>query len=467
VIWIHGGSYENGGPQNASAFVELAKDVVWVSINYRMGWAGFLGGEQLRSRDPHRSTGNYGIQVRALEIELSVRWQLSVGAAQPLPLGGCAARGCLQDQREAMRWVRANIASFGGDARRITIDGCSAGAGSVAVHMTNNRSYAFYDQAGGQSGIIAQWNSLPMSAAQLFYDLFTQAAGCASAACLETKTTDELAAAATKAWSARTAQPTFDGSNNYSPVVDGVELLATPRESVLRGHTFEGPVLLGTAADEVCSLEGHDFSFSMSEAAFKADTEQEYAGSNISVGQVLALYGQPPGQPNASCGCGTPQLPMFCFACKKQLGRYSPWWWAAIERGSDFGFHCPARQFARKFNLGPTFLYTYMVMKQQFPGLWCVPHCSELSSILFGATSADPSTPAGRLLLATAAYRISFLRHGDPNVDRLESSPEWPTYSERDESMVLALEDAGDVHVRRGYRRAPCEYWETLPGGPD
>ena len=57
-----------------------------------------------------------------------------------------------QDQREAMRWVRAHIASFGGDVHRITIDGCSAGAGSVAVHMTSNRSWPLFDQAGGQSG---------------------------------------------------------------------------------------------------------------------------------------------------------------------------------------------------------------------------------------------------------------------------------------------------------------------------
>ena len=106
-------------------------------------------------------------------------------------------------------------------------------------------------------------------------------------------------------------------------------------------------------------------------------------------------------------------------------------------------------------------------MKLQYPGLYCVPHCSELSSILFGAGSVNPKTPEGRLLLATAAYRLSFVRHGDPNIDRLESSAYWPAYGPRDESLVLALEDVGGIHVERGYRKSPCDYWETLPYGPD
>ena len=62
MIWLHGGSYSTGSPQNASLFVELSQKVVWVGVNYRLNVYGFLGGEELRGRDEHNSTGNYGLQ---------------------------------------------------------------------------------------------------------------------------------------------------------------------------------------------------------------------------------------------------------------------------------------------------------------------------------------------------------------------------------------------------------------------
>ena len=131
VVWLHGGAYSEGSPQNATFLVDLAagdgggaQGVVWVGVNYRLNVFGFLGGDALRALDPGNGTGNYG----------------------------------LQDQRAALRWARANIQSFGGDPRKITIDGCSAGAGSTANHVTNVRSWPYFDQAAGQSGMLAQWN---------------------------------------------------------------------------------------------------------------------------------------------------------------------------------------------------------------------------------------------------------------------------------------------------------------------
>jgi carboxylesterase type B len=291
-----------------------------------------------------------------------------------------------------------------------------------------------------------------MPSAEAFFQLFIKAADCASVNCLETKSTAQLAAAAATAWANRTGQPDYAGENNYAPVVDGVELTATPLQLTLAGHTFSGPVLLGTAADEVCSLEGKDFPFDFSEADFKADTAAEYGGNGVNVSTVTSIYA---GQPNASCGCSTPQMPEFCIKCKKRE-EYSPWWWAAMERGSDFGFHCPSRTFSKVFGAtNPTYLYTFKVLKEQFPGLWCVPHCSELSSVFFNTAAIDPNTPQGKLLLATALYRISFIRHGDPNIDRHASAPKWLPYEavSGSNSMALSMEDAGGIHLEQGYRK--------------
>ena len=208
VVWIHGGGYQTGAPPNGTALVEQSGgSIIFIGINYRMGWAGFLGAEQLRALDTtDGSTGNAGIQ----------------------------------DQRAALEWVQTHIASFGGDPKRVTIDGCSAGAGSVAVHVTSPKAWTSFSQAAAQSGMLAAWNSLPLDDATTFYQLFAAAAGCTdnatAVACLEPKGSAELAAAAAKAWTTRVAQADYAGNNNYAPVLDGVEVVDTPINLLRKGE---------------------------------------------------------------------------------------------------------------------------------------------------------------------------------------------------------------------------------------
>lgn len=77
-----------------------------------------------------------------------------------------------------MEWVRENIASFGGNPQKITIDDCSAGAGSTANHIVNKKSWPFFDQAAGESGVGAQWNVNIMQQSQLFFDTLVLDANC-------------------------------------------------------------------------------------------------------------------------------------------------------------------------------------------------------------------------------------------------------------------------------------------------
>ena len=271
MIWLHGGSFATGSAQNASSFVELSRQltrpVVWVGVNYRLNVFGFLGGAALASRDPDGSFGNYG----------------------------------LQDQRAAMRFVKANIASFGGDASRVTIDGCSAGAGSVANHITNRRSWPYFHQAAAHSGMMAAWNSKPLNASQQLYGLVAQHSGCpsgeapAAVGCTVHNRTAAQIVAAAAAYAAdkvpkprafpsaypqryRPTPPCAHGTPHISryiylvvmcashltgrvscgalkdsfgwgPVEDGVEVLGPPNSLARQGHLFGGPLLLGTAKD--------------------------------------------------------------------------------------------------------------------------------------------------------------------------------------------------------------------------
>jgi para-nitrobenzyl esterase len=99
LVWIYGGGFIEGtgaDPQfNGETLAR--KGVVVVTFNYRTGVLGFLATKELSRESGHNASGNYG----------------------------------LLDDVAALKWVRANIAAFGGDPARVTIAGQSAGAGSV------------------------------------------------------------------------------------------------------------------------------------------------------------------------------------------------------------------------------------------------------------------------------------------------------------------------------------------------
>ena len=79
-------------------------------------------------------------------------------------------------------------------------------------------------------------------------------------------------------------------------VIDGVTLTATTLALVKVGGgkmvRASVPILLGTANDEVCTLEGKDFSFNLTKEQFLSDTTAEYAGNNISLDAIMRLYGR-------------------------------------------------------------------------------------------------------------------------------------------------------------------------------
>ena len=114
MVWIHGGGFTEG---DASTLIDpeylLDQDVVFVSIQYRLGLLGFLAVEN--STD---LTGNLG----------------------------------LKDQQEALRWVQRNIVFFGGDPAKVTIFGVSAGAVSVHSQVLSPSAKGLFRAAILQSG---------------------------------------------------------------------------------------------------------------------------------------------------------------------------------------------------------------------------------------------------------------------------------------------------------------------------
>lgn len=119
IFWIHGGSLTSGysGSPLYDGRRIAEEGVVVVSINYRMGVLGYLAHAELSAESPHNASGNYG----------------------------------LLDQIEALKWVKRDIAAFGGDPGNITIMGESAGGLSVMYLMASPLAQGLFHKAIAQS----------------------------------------------------------------------------------------------------------------------------------------------------------------------------------------------------------------------------------------------------------------------------------------------------------------------------
>ncbi|MEZ5320558.1 MAG: carboxylesterase family protein [Microthrixaceae bacterium] len=124
MVWFHGGSFTTGS--GALSWYDgaalAARGVVVVTVNYRLGALGFLRLDHLRS---------------------------VVAASDGF---GHSANVGLVDQRLALQWVRDHVECFGGDPGNVTIFGESAGAMSVAAHLTAPDSHGLFHRAIAQSG---------------------------------------------------------------------------------------------------------------------------------------------------------------------------------------------------------------------------------------------------------------------------------------------------------------------------
>ena len=100
MVWIHGGAFNTGSSNIYGAEFLLDRDIVLVTINYRLGIFGFF------STADSVAPGNFG----------------------------------LKDQVLALKWIQENIKAFGGDPKKVTLFGESAGGASVSLHALSDLS---------------------------------------------------------------------------------------------------------------------------------------------------------------------------------------------------------------------------------------------------------------------------------------------------------------------------------------
>lgn len=219
MVWIHGGGYLTGGSgtdwYDGRSFV--ANDVVLVTVNYRLGVLGFghfgdLGGDRFTG------SGNLG----------------------------------LLDQTAALRWVRDNIASFGGNPDDVTIFGESAGGSSVLALLCLEEAKGLAHRAIAQSASFTQYRN--RDEGNDAAERFLSAAGLtpSDVAQLATMPAEQLLAAQA------TLEQRKDWPKAFSPTADGVVFDDTITQLLTAGRQAPVPLLIGTTADEMRMFTAFD-----------------------------------------------------------------------------------------------------------------------------------------------------------------------------------------------------------------
>jgi para-nitrobenzyl esterase len=215
MVWLHGGAYSSGAgslPWYAGDRFAAHGDVVFVSVNYRLGALGFL-------YLPGVSEGNLG----------------------------------LLDQVQALRWIRENIAAFGGDPDNVTVVGQSAGGGSIAAMMTMPVAKGLFRRAILQSPGMGRPSRSASEAAELGAR-YARFAGVepGDEAALRRLPVQRLLAAQGEL--ARSLQGFATLSLPFSPVRDGRCIEGNIVERLQAGSGAHVDVMVGTTREEMAAF---------------------------------------------------------------------------------------------------------------------------------------------------------------------------------------------------------------------
>ncbi|MEJ3746026.1 carboxylesterase family protein [Actinomycetes bacterium KLBMP 9797] len=214
MVWIYGGAYVFGSSGGYDPAPLVKNNVIVVALNYRLGPFGFLSLPDLEGEDANGASGNYG----------------------------------LMDQELGLRWVRRNIAAFGGNPSTVTIFGESAGGNSVCHQVASPRNDGLFQRAIVQSGSCAARHGLTAVSKDEIRRrsrAFAEELGCTDpateVACLRALPPDKLLASETTQ---------FQLDLTWVPNVDGVTVPRPLDETWQSGDYRKVPMIVGGTRDE-------------------------------------------------------------------------------------------------------------------------------------------------------------------------------------------------------------------------
>jgi len=369
MVWIHGGGYYGGsGSQPLFDGAHIARHgVIVVTLNYRLGVFGFFSHPDLAAEG--RVDGNQG----------------------------------LLDQVAALKWVKRNIAAFGGDPGRVTLFGESAGSESVAILTTSPLAKGLFQRAIGESGNMA----MPID--ERDYKAFDKAAAEANGAALG------KALGAPRLADLRKVDAATLVKQPWSPgaIVDGYLVPTDMTAAYGKGQAGRVQLLVGWNADEGKDLAPEILGTS----DFGAARYPALVAQLIGHAPSQALMGAYPAGNDA-------QAKAQMFRLTTDYWSWRMWTWARLHTAS---------------HSGPAYVYDFVHIPAE-PATPCgygcgAGHGAEIPYV-FDQLAQDPRawTPADHALAERlVTYWTNFARTGDPNGPGL---PAWTRFDGRDASVI-------------------------------
>lgn len=397
MVWIHGGAFNFGsGSQPEYNGRNLAqKNVVVVTLNYRLGPLGFFVHPLLSKESDHGTSGNYG----------------------------------LLDQIAAMRWVQKNIAAFGGNPHQVTIFGQSAGSRSVSLLMISPLSAGLFHRAIAESGgpIIGSEYLNPvfngnMSNVSNMGRKLTAKLGCDKTedvlAALRGKPAREIVAAADCKTSV------FDEGLFFAPVFDGWVLPQNPLEAYSAGNQHDVPIIVGSTRNEGTLYLTDETELSVEK--YKSFLKARFAD------QSAKAFGMFPAYQTKDVAPAIDKV--LTVAANAQPARLV----------AQSMAHKKSRAYLYQFTRLPD---TAMARKLG------VHHGVELAYIFGNINKTDGYDDTDTALSNRMMdYWVNFAKTGNPNGQGLVN---WPAYNSKSD---LNLEFSGTIHTNKQLFKKECDF---------
>jgi para-nitrobenzyl esterase len=405
LYWIHGGGYIVGaGSQPLYDGEELARlGCVVVSVNYRLGLFGFLAHPTLSQESAEKVSGNYG----------------------------------LLDQIEGLRWVKRNIAAFGGDPDHVAIFGESAGGGSVLCLMVAPASKGLFHGAAAQSA--PSMNMLRLRDGQESAEQFGESliAACGLKGSVDAKQMRHLEATALA-----NATP-MEGAGagglrlkplalKMGPIVDGQVIPDNPNALFASGHEYPVPLIIGNTRDEM-ALMILTTKLPSDVAAYQKKLKDEFGDQAEAIEKAYAA--SDPAQVRTSI----------------------------IQLTSDLSFVSETRFIARAHSAAGQKAYRYQFSRgtnRGFLKALGAHHGAEVGYV-FQLPTVRADESGRRISESMGRYWINLAASGNPNSQGL---PNWPAYAANSDETI----DFGqDVSILKGPRNEQLDLIERILRGSD